>query len=72
MLKTIYITCLSSRYGVCSHQGNTSTSLAGPGEMAAYGSSLCIAAGAKRSLEIGGLTCQLMLALVSSLEFREV
>lgn len=72
MLKSIHITCPSSRYGVCSHQGNTGTSPAGPGEVAEYESSLCIAAGAKLSLEIAGLSCQLMIALVSSLEFREV
>lgn len=40
--------------------------------MAGYGCSVCIAAGPERSLEIGGLSCQLILAVVSSVEFREV
>ena len=40
--------------------------------VAGYGCSMCMAAGAERSLEIGELSCQLTLAVVSSLEFREV
>lgn len=40
--------------------------------VAGYGRSVRIAAGAERALEIGGLSCQLMVAAVSSLEFREV
>lgn len=74
MLENIYITCPSSRNGAYSRILNdTRTSLAELLEgVAGYGCSVCIVAGAERSLEMGVLSCQLRLAVVSSLEFREV